>query len=162
MPMTTITTSTLEGSAYARLVIPWGGTETGAEEKDYSFHQVLGPGELGESGIMAQLTCRKRPLVLDTLERHVDSPEVLAALDGDVVVCLAAPELDPAACRPGDIQAYLLKQGHALWMDKRTWHWLPFPTDKSRVSLLLIFREATGERDIEFRKLPQPIGVERS
>jgi hypothetical protein len=160
--MTTIRTSVLDqtGDGYVRLILPSGSPKPEAGGPDYSYQQVLGTGELGESGIMAELVCRKRPLVLGTLERHLATPEILVALDGDVIVCAAAPLVDPARCQPADIRAFMLRQGQALWMDKGTWHWLPFPTQTAQVSLLLIFREGTGDRDIEFRELAQPIGIE--
>jgi ureidoglycolate hydrolase len=160
--MTTIRTSKWDpaGGEYARLILPSGCPKPEAGGQDYSYHQVLGPRELGEAGIMAELICRKRPLVLGTLERHLATPEVLAALDGDVIVCAAAPGVDPARCRPSDLRALPLRQGQALWLDKGAWHWLPFPTRTAQVTLLLIFREGTGDRDIEFRELAQPVGIE--
>jgi ureidoglycolate hydrolase len=148
------------GGEWARLIIPSGCPKPEAGAQDYSYHQVLGPGELGESGIMAELICRKRPLVLGTLERHLATPEILAALDGDVIVCAAAPGVEPAHCAPADIRALMLRQGQAMWMDRGTWHWLPFPTRTAQVTVLLIFREGTGDRDIEFRELAQPVGIE--
>jgi ureidoglycolate hydrolase len=148
------------GGEWARLIIPSGFPKPEAGAQDYSYHQVLGPGELGESGIMAELICRKRPLVLGTLERHLATPEILAALDGDVIVCAAAPGVDPAHCAPADIRALMLRQGQAMWMDRGTWHWLPFPTRTAQVTVLLIFREGTGDRDIELRELAQPVGIE--
>jgi ureidoglycolate hydrolase len=147
------------GGEWARLIIPSGFPKPEAGAQDYSYHQVLGPGELGESGIMAELICRKRPLVLGTLERHLATPEILAALDGDVIVCAAAPGVDPAHCAPADIRALMLRQGQAMWMDRGTWHWLPFPTRTAQVTVLLIFREGTGDRDIELRELAQPVGI---
>jgi ureidoglycolate hydrolase len=145
---------------YARLVLPSGCPTPEAGGDDYSYHQVLGPEEFGESGIMAELICRKRALVLRTLERHLDTPEILAAMDGDVIVCAAAPGVDPARCTSTGVRAFMVRQGQALWMEKGTWHWLPFPVQAARVTMLLIFREGTGDHDIEFRDLEQPIAIE--
>jgi ureidoglycolate hydrolase len=159
--MTTIRTTTVELTVgYARLVLPSGCRTPEDGGPDYSYHQVLSPEELVESGIMAELICRKRPLVLQKLERHLDTPEILAAMNGDVIVCAAAPGIDPAHCASGDIRAFMVKQGQALWMDKGAWHWLPFPVPAAQVTMLLIFREKTGAREIEFRDLEQPITVE--
>jgi hypothetical protein len=160
--MTTIRTTVLEqtGDGFVRLILPSGCSKPEAGGPEFSFHQVLGPGEIGDSGIMAELICRQRPLVLGKLERHLATPEILAALDGDVIVCAAAPGVDPARCKPAEIRAFTLRRGQALWMDKGTWHWLPFPIRTPQVNLLLIFREGTGDDDIEFRELAQPLGIE--
>jgi ureidoglycolate hydrolase len=160
--MTTIRTRAWDptGDRYVRLILPSGCSKPEAGGPEFSYHQVLGPGELGESGIMAELICRQRPLVLGKLERHLATPEILVALDGDVIVCAAAPAIDPASCGPTEIRALSLRQGQALWMEQGTWHWLPFPTLKTKVNMLLIFREGTGDHDIEFRELAQPFGIE--
>ena len=160
--MTTIGVGAWErvDGGYARRILPSGCPEPEAGGPDFTYHQVLSPDELGESAIMAELICRKRVPVLDRLERHLRTPEILAALDGDVIVCVAPPEVDPARCEPADIRALPLRQGQALWLDRGTWHWLPFPTRSARVTLLLLFREGTGDRDLEFRDLAQPIGLE--
>ena len=159
--MTTIRTTDVDSTGgYARLAIPSRCTSPEGRGDDYSYHQVLDPGELGEGGIMAELICRKRPLLLRTLERHVDSPEILAAMDGDVVVCAAAPGVDPSRCTSAGIRAFLVRRGQSLWMDKGTWHWLPFPVREEQVTMLLIFREGTGDCDIEFRDLEEPFAIE--
>ncbi len=159
--MTTIRTTAVESTGgYARLVIPSGCAAPEGRGDDYTYHQVLSPGELGEGSIMAELVCRNRPLVLRTLERHLDTPEILCAMDGDVIVCAAAPGVDPARCTSAGVRAFLVRRGQALWMDTGTWHWLPFPLGAEPVTMLLVFREGTGDRDIEFRDLEQPIAID--
>ncbi len=145
---------------YARLILPSGCAEPEAGGPEFSYHQVLAPGELGDGNIMAELICRKRPLTVGKLERHLATPEILVALDAGAVVCVAPPGADPASCRPSDIRALPLRQGQALWMDRGVWHWLPFPVRAGQVTMLLIFREGTGDRDIEFRELAEPVGIE--
>jgi ureidoglycolate hydrolase len=159
--MNTIRAGGVESTGgYARLLLPSGCAAPEAGGEEYSYHQVLRPDELGESAIMAELVCRQRPLVLRTMERHLDTPEILAAMDGDMIVCAAAPGVDPARCTSAGLRAFLVRRGQALWMDKGTWHWLPFPLGSARVTALLMFREGTGESDIEFRDLEMPFAIE--
>ena len=73
---------------------------------------------------------------------------------------LLHPGSDPARCSPADIRAFLLKRGEALWMEKGSWHWLPYPTTAAKATMLLHFSEATGDRDIEFCDLAQPLSIE--
>jgi ureidoglycolate hydrolase len=144
-------------TGHARLVIPSGRASADGEE--FSYTHLLSPGGLGEPAIMAELTCRPRTPRLEKLERHLATPEVLVALDGEVVVCAAPPGTDPSRCRPGEIQGFLLRQGQGLWMAAGTWHWIPFPTGRQPVCMLLLFREATGDRDLEVVPLSAPLAV---
>jgi hypothetical protein len=146
-------------SGWVRKVLPSGCPKPEAEGPEFSYHQVLAPRELGEGGIVAELICKKRPLVLQKLERHLQTPEILAALDADTVVCVAAPGADPARLGPADIRALPLGRGEALWMAKGTWHYLPYPTTAAKATMLLHFSEATGDRDIEFCDLAQPLAI---
>ena len=68
-------------SGWVRKVIPSGCRTPEADGPEFSYHQVLASRELGGAGIFAELICRKRPLVLEKLERHLQTPEILAALD---------------------------------------------------------------------------------
>ena len=159
--MTTIPVGGWEqaGGGFVRLVIPSGCLEPEESGPDFSNHRVLGPAELGDPPIMGELVCRKRPPVIGRLERHLRTSEILVALDGDVVVPVAAPEVDPARCAPGDVRALPLRRGQALWLDRGAWHLLPFPVRAEQVTLLLLFREGTAGHDLEFRDLGQPIGI---
>jgi len=144
---------------WVRKVMPSGCPKPEADSPEFSYHQVLAPSELGEGGIVAELICRKRPLVLEKLERHLQTPEILAALDADAVVCVASPGADPTRISAADIRALPLRRGEALWMAKGTWHWLPYPTSAAQVTLLLHFSEGTGDNDLEFSSLAQPLAI---
>jgi ureidoglycolate hydrolase len=146
-------------SGWVRKVIPSGCAKPEADGPEFSYHQVLASQDLGGAGIIAELVCKQRPLVLEKMERHLRTPEILAALDADAVVCVAAPGCDPARCSPADIRAFLLKRGEAFWMEKGCWHWLPYPTDAAKVTLLLHFSEGTGDTDLEFSSLARPLAI---
>lgn len=147
------------GSAagHVRLVIPSGRAPAQGEE--FTYTHLLSPGELGEPAIMAELTCHPRARRLEKLERHLATPEVLVALDGEVVVCAAPPGTDPSRCSADEVHGFVLRQGQGLWMAKGTWHWIPFPTGRQPVRMLLLFREATGDRDLEVVPLSAPLAV---
>ncbi len=58
------------------------------------------------------LTCRHRERIVDTMERHHRTSEVIVALDGDVIL-VVAPNNDELADATR-IQAFLLHQGQAI------------------------------------------------
>lgn len=100
------------------------------------------------------LTCAPRALQVVQMERHVDSSEILVALDGDFYLVVAPA--DDGLHSNEHIQTFILKRGQAIALKPRTWHWIPFPTEKTECRVLILFKDGTGDNDLHFRKLTEP------
>ena len=57
------------------------------------------------------LVCRKREGLIKSLERHTRTPEILVALEGNSLICMAKPESIVGADRIAGIQAFYVRQG---------------------------------------------------
>lgn len=100
-------------------------------------------------------TFRKRELLVDKLEQHAKTPELLYAIDGDFIMPVAPiiykdgeayPDLD-------NIMAMHVKQCEGVIFDDGMWHWAPYPYDKESSSVLVGFKKGTAENDIIIREL---------
>lgn len=82
------------------------------------------------------------------LERHVATPELLVAVEGDVAFAVAPANQPAPAPDLSQVAAFRLRQGQAVIMRPGVWHGLPFPLG-DRASLLVVFQEGTPDRDFQ-------------
>jgi len=99
-----------------------------------------------------------RPRHVRRMERHTKSAEVLTALDGDAVICMAPPQ-EPSAGRLMGLTAVKVRRGESLVMETGAWHWIPFPMGRRTVRFQVIFRSSTGDDDLHFVDLPEAVEV---
>lgn len=115
---------------------------------------VLQMGEAASTGIM--LAHHRQPIVTQ-MERHVKTPEILAAVEGDSVVCLAPPSY------PGkeitDIKAFIIRQGDAVALHAGTWHWAGYPMQKKSAKFIVVFANGTEAEDLEIIDAPETIEI---
>lgn len=95
-----------------------------------------------------------RRMATSKLERHLSTPEVLVALDGDALLCVGAPG------EPKELTAFFVKQGEGVALHAGTWHWTPFPTGDRDCRFLVLFHSGTEKNDLEIRELPEEIFFE--
>lgn len=94
------------------------------------------------------LNLKQRPLTFHELERHVQTPELLVALKGDVVFAVA-PAGQPGQLPSKDAVIVLhLCQGEGVVLNKGVWHGLPFPLGPE-ANLSVVFQIDTPARDFE-------------
>jgi ureidoglycolate hydrolase len=92
------------------------------------------------------LQVKKRPFLLQRMERHVDTQEIVIALSEPVVVPVApAGEL---AKNQADMVAICLPQGEGLILPPGTWHLAPFPLQATS-NVLVVFKMGTPQNDME-------------
>jgi hypothetical protein len=92
------------------------------------------------------------------MERHLKTAEMLVALDGDAIVCMAPPQ-EPVGGSLTGVVAVKMRLGEALVMETGTWHWIPFPTGKKTVRYLVVFRNQTGADDLHFFDFKEAVTV---
>jgi hypothetical protein len=133
-------------------LVPEGGAE---------FTFELAAPELGmPAGLCAgRLNCAARAMKVGRMEMHKKTPEMLSAVDGDVVICVAPPQ-DGASGRLSGLRAVVVRRGQAIVLAAGAWHWIPFPLGKVGVRLMVVFRSRTGEDDLHFCDLADSAAIE--
>jgi ureidoglycolate hydrolase len=111
--------------------------------------------EMGARVSTGYLACKPRSGVLKRLERHLRTPEILVALRGDSLVCMARPSARGSTSIDG-LQAFHIRQGQAFAMTPGTWHWAAFPNGKTKAVFLVVFASGTEGSDLEFVDLDGP------
>jgi ureidoglycolate hydrolase len=125
------------------------------EQKEFDFHDTVRNIELASHCCTGILACRNREKKVVKMERHHETSEIIAALDGDMIL-VTAPADDDLKDN-SRVQAFMIKQGQSVAMKPNTWHWVPFPIGKNDVHALILFRDETGKNDLHFRELNEPI-----
>ena len=104
-----------------------------------------------------QLNCRYRDKILKKVERHLQTHELMVALKGDSLICVASASLD--APEEKDIHCFAVKEGTVLMMDKAVWHWIPYPLQEPGSEFLVLFRDGTGADDLNFHELKEKLWI---
>ena len=102
---------------------------------------------------------KKRPMIVDELESHVQTVEFLGAMNGSFVVA-AAPSKEVDGQRVPDVDkavALLVEQGEAILFDVGVWHWTPFAVEEES-NVLVIFKTDTPANDFNGYKV-DPIEI---
>jgi len=102
------------------------------------------------------LTCRKSDMTFNSLERHVQSPELLLALDDDIITAFApARDLENPDAKPmlEEVRAFKIPQNQGFLVEAGTWHLLPTCATKDECLMLVIFKRDTGPNDLAFGEI---------
>ena len=130
-----------------------------ADNEEFAYWGKITELAMTEKVSTGFLVCQKREGLVKNLERHTTTPEIMVALEGDSLVCMAKPESIVGADRIERIQVFHVRQGQAFVMHTGTWHWIPFPVDSEESKFLIIFASGTENADLEIRELPDPIQI---
>ncbi len=107
----------------------------------------------GESEIGICTVYEAKDKVVESLERHLRTPEILIPIDASMLL----PVLQQG--EPDDeVKLFKVELGQAVVMDPGVWHAACFPYGKASCSYFVIFRRGTPEDDVEFKPL-SPIGL---
>jgi len=131
-----------------------------ADSQEITYWGKVAELEMGTRVSTGYMLCKPRAGVLQQLERHLRTPEILVALRGDSLVCMARPSAPGSAAISG-VQAFHVRQGQAFVMAPGTWHWAAFPTGRAEALFLVVFASGTESTDLEFARLEGPRAVRR-
>jgi ureidoglycolate lyase len=108
----------------------------------FNYYDGIAKCDTGGSCSFSMITIKNRPPFLDHLERHDRTPEVMIALEGDVIFVVAG--IDSSADIPAHekVEAFTLKQGEGVILKPGVWHWAPFCKDKN-AKMLFMYKEGT-------------------
>jgi ureidoglycolate hydrolase len=131
--------------------------ERQAVDAGAEFHYAQTNGSLGLEAPLSSgsLECAPRPQRLSRMERHLKTPELLVALDGDATVCVAPPQEAAEGTLQG-ITAVKMRAGEVMILERGAWHWIPYPHGRRTVRFLVVFRASTGQDDLHFCDLVEP------
>jgi len=112
------------------------------------FIECQDPTELGIT------TFKKREFIVEELEQHAQTHEMLFAIDGDFVMPVAPIVYENGVAYPDEtkIKAIRVKQGEGVIFKQGYWHYAPFPI-KDVSSVLVGFKKGTAVNDITMCKL---------
>jgi hypothetical protein len=107
--------------------------------------------DLGLAGTLSSgsLISAPRPMALSRMERHFNTREMVAALEGDAIMCLAPPQ-EPSGRDLRGIRAVRIRAGDVIVLEMGAWHWIPFPLGSSPAKFLIVFKSGTGTDDLYF------------
>ena len=105
------------------------------------------------------LESRPRPMVLGRMERHLRTREILVALEGETVFCVAPPQEDADGGVLSGLTAVRLRAGQALILETGAWHWIPYPVADAVARFLVVFRSGTGKDDLYFHDFTPGIAI---
>lgn len=88
---------------------------------------------------------KNRPLILDRMERHLNTTEVFIPINGIGIFFLCPPMEKPII---NNVKAFIVDRSCALSLYPGTWHWLPYSLTEE-MDLILVLRKTTVEKDIE-------------
>lgn len=89
------------------------------------------------------------------MERHHRTPELLVALDGDLLVPVTVGDDEPAI---EGLDVVVVNQGTGILMGVAVWHAIPFsPT--APTTCLVVFRRGTSTDDLEVMPLPTTVRI---
>ena len=97
-------------------------------------------------------------MVVKCFERHINTIEVMVALEGDSIICVGKQ----SACEEEEIervQAFYIKQGEGFVMNEGIWHWAPYPVNSMESKFLIMFKLGTEDNDLEVKHLSNEIKV---
>lgn len=114
-----------------------------------AFLECEGPVEFGITRF------NKRPLIVDKLEQHAETQEMLYAIDDDFIMPVAPIIYKGAEAWPdvGKLKAIRVKQGDGVIFKRGFWHWAPFPATRQNSSVLVGFKAGTAKNDIVIKPL---------
>jgi ureidoglycolate hydrolase len=104
---------------------------------------------------------KNREFIVNELEQHTQTAELLAALKGDFVVP-AAPSVEADGRQYPDIGkavAIRVNQGEGVFFDEGVWHWTPYALTPE-CDVLVIFKKDTPEDDFTAYRLDEPVTME--
>lgn len=133
---------------YGSIVTGPSSTPT-SEGKDYKFWSDIANYHIdGETEIGICTVFKKSKNMINGLERHLNTPEILIPIDAPFVLpLLLDEETDKNAT------AFQVGIGEAVVIDEAVWHGACLPVGKDESSYFVIFRRSTPHEDVEKKNI---------
>ena len=101
---------------------------------------------------------KNRPYIVDKMEQHQESAEVLGAMNGSFIVpCAPSIEVDGKPAPDFDhMKAIKVEQGEAIMFDVGVWHWTPYAVTPE-CNVLVCFKKDTPANDFHGYEISNPV-----
>jgi len=99
-----------------------------------------------------------RPLLLDGLERHRKSQELIYAVDDDFIICAACHDEGRNGPDPATVTALRIPRASGIVFHRGIWHGVPFSLGKDSFALVG-FAKGTANDDMTIHTFPEPVCI---
>lgn len=137
------------------------GTKPDAKDDIQTYYGQLAIMECSGAIQLGICVAKRREYVVEQLEQHKKTAELLAALKGDFVT-LAAPSVESGGKQVPDLEravAVRVNQGEGVFFDEGIWHWTPYAITPE-CDVLVTFGKDTPKYDFTAVKLEEPVKME--
>jgi len=158
--MTKLKINELNEQTFARYgkVISMTSKSPSGDNDEFTFWDKVSI--FGTSGDISTgiLVAKKRDFCGDRLEKHLNTPEMVVALEGDSIVVVGTSS-DYTKDDILEIEAFKLLKGEAILIDKGIWHWAPLPLTGD-IKFLISFVNDTPANDVLIKELEEPYCID--
>ena len=136
---------------YGKIVILPSETPTSQDEtykfwSDVAHYHIEGDTEIGLCTVYKQ-----ESTIVNSLERHLNTPEILIPADSSFILPLQRDDEDV-------LEAFSVNPGEAVVIEKGIWHGPCIPKNSSESSYFVIFRHKTPHEDVYFKEI-EPVEI---
>ena len=136
-------------------VVTFPQQEPAAADKSFKFWSDIAHYSIDSETEIGLCTVFQQPeTVIDGMERHLRTPEILIPIDAPFVLPLLLDDENET-----NVQAFQVDIGEAVVIDPAVWHGACIPVGKKESSYFVIFRRGTPFQDIEKRSV-KPINID--
>lgn len=137
---------------FGKAVIQPAGGATAADETFSFWSDVASYGIDGETEVGYCTVYRGREDVVDWMERHDRTPEMLLPIGGPFVL--------PVMANDGAVQAFHVDVGQAVVIGDSVWHSACKPVGADEVTYFVVFRRGTPSEDV-IKQTIDPVTITR-
>ena len=103
---------------------------------------------------------KNRPYIVDQLEQHAETAELLVALKGDFVTPVTVSKVVDGKQYPDmdKVAAIRVNQGQGVLFNKGIWHWTPYAVAEA-CDILVVFKKDTPKNDFISCKLQEKLMI---
>jgi ureidoglycolate hydrolase len=135
---------------FGKVVVGASGTPT-SQAADYKFWSDIASYYIeGETEIGICTVYKQPSMVINGMERHLNTPEILIPIDTPFIITLL---LDKE--KPENVDAFIVEIGQVIAINDKVWHGACIPEGKDECSYFVIFKKGTPSNDVEKTKLPE-------
>jgi ureidoglycolate hydrolase len=131
------------------------------ESEVISFYGALGVLDTKVPVEFGICVYKKREPVVEELEQHLGTQELLYAIDDDFIV-LAAPNAVHGSTNLPDLEklvGVIIRRGEGVLFHRETWHSIPYPYKKESFALVC-FAKGTAKEDMHIFKLEEKLPMQ--
>ena len=132
-------------------VVKAPSTEPTAQADDFKFWSDIANYEIEGSTEIGICTVYKQPAnIINGMERHLNTPEILIPIDAPFVLPLLKDGENEELA-----ESFLVDIGEVVVIDKAVWHGACLPINKEESSYFVIFKKGTPYDDVYKKEISE-------